>query len=504
MAFSSPTVDMVVQEKSFKYGSKVTELKLHYSIKSFEKEFSTRKCSMVENSLHSIMIQHPDSTRKQINTFTGTMPIGFILHLANSNSTQLRHFVISNTDISNNLANEIAEIINENPMIECIELSNNNLQEHGFMKIVKSFKVLKNLQCLNLNYNKISANVADALSRIIENRKLCHLEMSHCSLGDHEMVIIAKSLANTISLTKVNFCSSTITDVAAHFLSSALSNSSSINFSGCNLQEHGINVILSALKSVKSLDLSCSVISNNAASRIAVLKNVVEHLGLSSSKLQYSELYLLTEEFDGTLKSLSYSFNFINDIIADGLATLLRSSKCFEHLELSHCEITENGFAKIMKALNQQEHLTYLDMKSTPFYIQEIAYFTGMLWSNSYLEYLDLSNCLLKQEFLIKICDVLAEQLSLKHFDLSHNNLTNECAISIGDVIISNLQLQYLSLHHNALMFNGVKHIVTTVIRTCDLRECIYLQLSDNLLHSHEISCIKAELPSTGIIQLYL
>ena len=514
MAFSSPTVDMFVQEQNFKHENQIIDLKFHYSIKSCDEEFSTRQYSTVEKSLHSIMFQLPNSNRKQTNTFTGNMPMEFILNLANdkSISTQLRQFVISNTDISNKLACEIAKIISDNPKVEYIELSNNNLQEDGFMKIAKSFKVLKHLQSLNLNYNKISANVVEILSYIIENAKLCQLNMSHCNLGDHEMLTIVKSLdnTNTISLANIDFCSSTITDVAACFLSSALSNSPSLthlNLSGCNLQEKGTELILSVLKlgsSIKRLDLNFNVISHNAASHIAQFKNVVEHLGLSNCKLQYSELHLLAKAFDGTLKSLSYNYICISDVIAKGIATLLMSSECFEHLELSHCAITEHSFATIMKALSQQEHLNYLDMRSTTFHIREIAYFTGILWFNSKLEYLDLSNCSLKQEFLIKICEVLAEHFLLKHFNLSHNKLTDECTVNINEVVISNLQLQHLSLHHNALTFNGVQNIVTTVIRTYDLRECICLQLSDNLLHSEEITYIKALMPKNGTVQLYL
>ncbi|XP_065885974.1 protein NLRC5-like [Dysidea avara] len=326
MVFSSPTVDMFVQEQKFKHENQIIDLKFQYSIKSCDEEFSTRQYSTVEKSLHSIMFQLPNSNRKQINTFTGNMPMELILNLAEdkSISTQLRQFVISNTDISNKLACEIAKIISDNPKVEYIELSNNNLQEDGFMKIAKSFKVLKHLQSLNLNYNKISANVVEILSYIIENTKLCQLDMSHCSLGDHEMLTIVKSLdnTNTISLAKIDFCSSIITDVAACFLSSALSNSPSLthlNLSGCNLQEQSTEVILFALKlgsSIKKLDLNFNMISHNAASQIAQFKNVVEHLGLSNCKLQYSELYILAKAFDGTLKSLSYNYNCISDVIA--------------------------------------------------------------------------------------------------------------------------------------------------------------------------------------------
>jgi len=498
MAFTLPTMDMFVQEQNFEYGDQIFDLNFHYSIKSCDEEFSTRQCNARKNSLHSIMFQLPDGDSKQTNTFTGTMPIEFILHLAKdkSNSTQLRQFIVSNTDISNKQAYEIAEIINESPKIECIEFSNNNLQEHEFMTIANSFKGLKHLQCLNLNYNRISANVVEILSFIIKHTKLCHLEVSHCSLGDHEMFTLVRSLANTNTLTKVNFCFNSITDATVYFLASVLSNSPSlthINFSGCNLQGHSTEAILFALRSsssIKSLDLNSNVISSNAASHIAQLKNVVEHLGLSNCRLQHSELYFLAKAFNGNLKSLSYNFNSITDCIADGVATLL-ISKYFEHLNLSHCELTEHGFVTIMKALSELEHLKYLDMNSTTFHIQEIAYFSGMLWSNSYLEYLNLSNCSLKQDFLIKICDTLANHLSLKLLDLSHNNMTDECAVSISEVIISNLQLKHLSLHHNALTFDGIQHIVETVIRTCDLRECICLQLSDSLLSAEEISCIK-------------
>jgi len=505
-AFTSPHVDMIVQEENFLYKNKIIFLKFHYSIKSCNEEFTTYQCNTVGDSSHSIAVQLPDSKAKQTNTFTGTMPIELILYVAKDKlyRGQLRQFAISNTDISNELADKIVEIINENPELESIEFKNNNLQNDGFMKIANSLKDLKHLQCLILNYNKISAIVAEILSNIIEVTQLHHLEMSHCSLGDREMVAIVKSLANTASLIQVNFCSSPIANVATYFLSPVLSNNPSlthINLSDCDLQEQNITLILLALQftSIKKLDLNFNVISGNTALGIAQLKSI-EHLGLSYCSLQYSELCLIAKAAE-SMKSLSYSHNSITDT---GLATLLWNTKHLEHLELAHCKITEHSFATIMKELSQQQNLKHLDMKSAQFYIKEIAYFTGMLWSNGYLEFLDLSNCSLKEEFVIKICEVLSECLSLKHLDLSHNQLTDECAVSISKVVNSNLDLQHVSLHHGTLTINGVRTVVTTVIKTCDLRDCFCLLLSNNLLCSEEILSIKALLPKYGTIQLCL
>ena len=127
--------------------------------------------------------------------------------------------------------------------------------------------------CISLTHlNLHSCTLPDSISIscIIANKN-----MTDCKLQEEDIIVLVKSLMAATSFKQLLLNCNVLTNNAAKQLSYTFYGSSSLKqliLSNCELEEIGLIYVANALQKISSLqhlDLSCNIISNDAAVSIA-------------------------------------------------------------------------------------------------------------------------------------------------------------------------------------------------------------------------------------------
>lgn len=196
--------------------------------------------------------------------------------IATGKSVLLTKLSISNNNISDRAADEIAVAVYSNVYIQELNLGGNNLRASGTIEIVRSLQKVSSLIKLFLNHNNITDEAADDIAAAIS----CNIHLQELNLGNNDLqapgtIKIVKSLQKISSLTKLYLNHNKITDEAADDIAAAISCNiylQELNVGGNCLQSSGAIVILRSLQRISSLiklDLNESNITDKAANDIA-------------------------------------------------------------------------------------------------------------------------------------------------------------------------------------------------------------------------------------------
>ena len=187
---------------------------------------------------------------------------------------------------------ELAEVIKNNPNLEMLALHNNNLGLSG-IKILKALKVNTKLKCLNLNDNNMTGQVAKELAVVIKNNSsLEMLGLRNTQLGPTADMFL-QTLKDNSKLIVLDFSNSIMNGQAAENLADVIKNNSSLG--SLRLSNNDLKasapVVLKALTKISKLyllDLNGNNMTGLIANDLAnVIKNnpKLEFLDLASNKL---------------------------------------------------------------------------------------------------------------------------------------------------------------------------------------------------------------------------
>ena len=169
-------------------------------------------------------------------------------------------------------------------------------------------------------------------------------------------------------------------------------------------------------------------------------KHVLEQLNLSHCKLHETDIKAIASTLMKTLNlkktstlkkegltSINLSCNNITDNAADALASLFGSLSVTQ-LDLSGCNMLENGMSKIINALKQRslKYLNFNNNRITDLLATEIS---AGICNNPYITSLDLSNCNLQE---IGIAEILR---SLRNHPSPLNSFKISCSFSNKNII---------------------------------------------------------------------
>ena len=238
--------------------------------------------------------------------------------------TTLQVLDMSYNNIGSQSADDIAAVIDNNPLINQLWLDGSDLHSTGTITICNALKKIRTLRILSLCNNGISDDAADELSAVItQNVLLEDLLLSNNQLHSTGIKIIAESLSKLIKLRKLDLFSNNIGKEGASSLAIVLRNSTSLQdlfLSGNNLETSGALEICNALSHINSLHvltLSNNNISDEVTSQlIEVLNN--NHLyalliggnGLECGSLKIAQVI---ENDSIAMQLLDYSNNNISE-----------------------------------------------------------------------------------------------------------------------------------------------------------------------------------------------
>ena len=419
---------------------------------------------------------------------------------------------LSDNNLAYGVFDLLASMITCNRGLQCIEVSNCNLQEAGILSITKALENCKELKSLDLSNNVITDDVVVSVAMLMEKcQSIQDLRLGNCQLHYVGVQKIAKSMVKRTCLCSFDLSNNAISDQNAMLIASAIVNNTNLCkliFSNCKFQSAGLQLLFQATAKITSLmhlDLSNNLFADVTFDNFAFVihQNVsLEYLNISGCCDKAEDFEKITHSLV-TLKLLTHldlSCNVINITSADNIAIIIANNTFLEYLNLSKCEVHKSAFLKILSSLQNNQYLKYLYFITNSVGYEEATGIAMVFKNNQFLENIDLSNCNLTEKEMKAILSSLRNHTSLKHFDISSNTITNHVVNDIVDVIDSNTQLTHLNISCCGIQEYDVFKIFKAVqrIRTLKcIKMCNYTisyKASQAIADAISVNCMIEEL----------
>ena len=393
----------------------------------------------------------------------------------------LHHIILSGNNICNESAKCLANSISDMTKLQHLELERCNLHGEGLASIFNVI-VSKRLLTLNLNYNIITDQVANKLAQTItENSCIEVVQLSRCSLQYNGIRAILLALGKIESLKLFDISCNKISDPSLNVgaVISANIHLEQLNFSHCQFKpEHMIELFKENKLNIKSLDLSGNHIPETATvylTRLLSNATCLQHLSLSKCNLQATVINYILSNIKHSLKLLDLSYNTIPTTTAEILADVIHKSVDLEHLDLSNCEVEKEQLHLIFKALTKAFNLRFLDLTSIPLYNTLADDLAKIISNNNHaLDHLSLSKCSLTIEGFLIVADALKMTAVPKHLSISSNHIVSRVmdTLTTSELFFENSQLEHLDISECQWDKNSLTKMFVATINLHGLR-CI-------------------------------
>ena len=401
----------------------------------------------------------------------------------------LRKLYISNNSITDEVADYITAVISCNTDIKVLDISGNNLQANGAIKIGN---VLQNIYTPKTLFITNTDNPADVdISAVIsDNASLQEIYIYSNNLQTTEVEIFTKPLQAICTLTKLHIGYNDISDEVANDIAIIVSCNTKLNkveISRNKLQTTGAIKILKSLHTInalKNLDLNHNNIAEEAANVIATVfsfNTALQDLNLGGNDLQKLGAIKIAKGLQkiSSLTKLYIDHNNITDEAADDIAAAISCNIHLQELNLGSNNLQTSGTIKIVKSLQKISSLTklYIDHNNiTDNAADDIA---AAISFNMNLQELHLGGNDLQTSGIIKIAKSLQKMLSLTKLYINHNNITYEAADDIAVAIFCNQKLQEFDISENKLQKAGATKVLKALTGINTLRK---LYISNNYI----------------------
>ena len=375
---------------------------------------------------------------------------------------------ISSNNITDEAADDIAAAISCNIHLQQLNLSDNNLQTSGIIKITRNLQEISSLTKLYINHNNISHEAADDIAAAIScNVHLQQLNLSDNNLQTSGIIKIARNLQEISSLTKLYINHNNISHEAADDIAAAISRITKLqefDVSGNNLQTTGVVKIVKVLEDISTLRklyLSNVNITDEVADGIAAViscNTAMEVLDVSGNNFKAMGAMKIGENLQHiyTPKTLIISNN---NIAAHDVDAVISYNACLQELYICRSYLETPGVKAIIKFVQGNDTLTKLhfaDNNISDATANDIAIIVSC---NTRLKELELSGNKLQTTSAIKIMKALQEIYTLEKLYFNNNDITDEAADDIAAAISCNVHLQELNLGNNNLQTSGTTKI---------------------------------------------
>ena len=189
-----------------------------------------KQCSTVyvfENSRLKLVYLHSDTKKHEVARAT------YFINTLN-NITTLNTIKIINFGIREETAGDLADVLYLNTQLQEIYLNGNNLQTVSVIKIFKGLQAVSTLQVISISNNNIINEAANDIAAVIT----CNTDLQELNLGGNDLrtlgtIKIAKGLQKISSLKKLFIDHNNITDEAADDIAAVIS---------CNMDLQQLNL----------------------------------------------------------------------------------------------------------------------------------------------------------------------------------------------------------------------------------------------------------------------
>ena len=161
------------------------------------------------------------------------------------NTVTLKVLFVCDYNITIEAADYIAAVISHNIHLQEFDISGNNIQTVGTVKIVKALKGISTLQRLCFSNNNITDEAADEIAAAVScNSKLQEIDLKE---NDFQTNGIVEPLQNSQTLTRLYISNNNVTDEAANDIAATISCNvwlQEVDVSGNNLNASGAKKLL--------------------------------------------------------------------------------------------------------------------------------------------------------------------------------------------------------------------------------------------------------------------
>ena len=425
-----------------------------------------------------------------------------IIGIAKSMSAliSVKHLDISGNSITDSVANHMAHAFRSNPGLECINVSNCGLSEHGLFVIFNALCSLNRLLHIDVSMNRIRGKAAEELTNILsKNMLLTYLSVHKCGLDVEDCIKVMSSLKKHNFLAHLDFSSNETNDDIAFTLSLIIYNNPALKYldiSYWNIMEQGIKFIANSLKrhsSLKHFNVRHNYMNHCSAKHISLAmasNRLLEYLDISDCGFMDFRIIDLWLHKHFLLKKLILrsntpfqTYRSSRNTNVENTGTTNESVHSYiEHLDISGCNLSGIQLISTAKYLQTVSTLKYLDISNNKVSESLAIEIATVILSNPFLETLIFSCCDLSSSKFAKITKALHTVSALKHLDFSDNVLTSNEENDIGSIIIHNPLLQHLNLSNCKLSEIQIISIAKALSKTSRLK---YLDIDHNEINQN-------------------
>ena len=420
-------------------------------------------------------------------------PSAIVILQALMENSKLKALNLNSNYMTGRVVKDLANVIKNNYNLQKLGLENNNFGPSASVIL----QALKNsqLEVLNLSNNNMTGQVAEDLANVIQNNSgLEELYVSNNNLGPSACMIL-QALKQKSNVKILYLHNTFMTGKIVEELANVIKYNSDLEQLGLenNKLRPSATVILQALKEnsqLKVLNLS----NNNMTGQVAEdLANVIqnnsglEELYVSNNNLGPSACMILQALKQKSNVKILYLHNtFMTGKIVEELANVIKCNSNLEQLGLEDNKLGPSATV-ILQALKENSQLKVLNLNNNNMTRQVAEDLANVIKNHCNLEKLFLANNNLGPSAIV-ILQALLKNSKLNLLNLTSNNMTGEIAVDLVNVIKNNTDLEELSLSNNNLNSSAI-----VILQTLKLNH----QLSTlNMSNSFLTECTAAELVS--------
>ena len=446
-----------------------------------------------------------------------------------------------------------------NRTIRTLDISNNNISDLGAQEIARALHENQTLQALNISCNNIRVDGAKAMAEALhENKELQYLDISNNNILDNGVIAISECMKKHSKLQQLVISGNNISSKGTHQLAEAVKINTtlrSLDISNNKISSDGVKFINDCLKlncTLKELNLSENEITNEGVMELSeairmnmtllklnMSKNwitidgilnfletinngkfVIQSLNITHNNVTKSGLIKIEQ----SIKKLSFPLEVFaswNEIKDENVAVLKSTIKCLSynsHNDSIECsDIKEDEWSlhnisnieyratflcdclkedNTLQSLDLSENIIFTDNKSRC--IANVVRMTKAIQINSTVQKLNMSYNSISDDGAAAISDSLKINVSLQELDLAGNNIITEGAIKIAEAIQVTKTLQKLNLYNNNISDDGAAAISDSLKINVSLQE---LNLADNKITTEGAKKIAEAIQVTKTLQ---
>ena len=372
------------------------------------------------------------------------------------NISSLKQINLADTMTTDIILDDLAAFLSQNTELKELDISSNNLQTAGVIKIFQNIKCLTSFTKLNIAHNMIDDEAAEYIATVLCNcselveLNLCHNNLRNMSAFDCLLVP---------NLTKIDFSNNNIDEQTANDLATFLSQCTKLeelDLGNNNLQTTGGIELFKNLScfNLKKVNISSNCLTQNAAYHIAKSlskNNKLQEIDLSCNTLQNAGIIKIL----ASIKILNLTKLNISNNDIDGIETLLRrdvirATKLIT-LNLSCNKINYPSFNEFLFAISNLIQLNMHNIGITDETAEALAF---VLSRNVNLQELDISDNMLHPLGISHIFEKSTISLLAK-FNISNNVIGDEAADVVGSFLSKNIKLKELDVSFTNLYESG-------------------------------------------------